>query len=272
MANPDGVIYGNFRCNLSGADLNRQWISPSKILHSVPFALGQMLKSYSHTEISFFIDLHGHSKKINSFIYACKSEEKSKNKYLSRIYPLILSKISHIFSLNDCTFGLNYFQEKTARALMWYSLSSSNVFTVETSAFGYADKSRAQMVVNFTPQNLVKFGQDVLKAVYAHENQDDSEYDVDQNNIIQYIEKNSQNFHDIENNQSGSDSEPCADEYSTKEKITKFLSGKMAQQVDMSNSYQSKSLYSESRSKEAFMKKYKKKPETAKPNAELLNR
>lgn len=23
MVNPDGVIYGNFRCNLSGADLNR---------------------------------------------------------------------------------------------------------------------------------------------------------------------------------------------------------------------------------------------------------
>jgi cytosolic carboxypeptidase protein 2/3 len=23
MVNPDGVIYGNFRCNLSGVDLNR---------------------------------------------------------------------------------------------------------------------------------------------------------------------------------------------------------------------------------------------------------
>jgi len=26
MLNPDGVIVGNYRCNLSGADLNRQWI------------------------------------------------------------------------------------------------------------------------------------------------------------------------------------------------------------------------------------------------------
>lgn len=59
------------RCNLSGADLNRQWISPSKILHSVPFALSQMLKSYSHTEISFFIDLHGHSKKYENCILLC---------------------------------------------------------------------------------------------------------------------------------------------------------------------------------------------------------
>jgi hypothetical protein len=26
MLNIDGVIVGNYRCNLSGADLNRQWI------------------------------------------------------------------------------------------------------------------------------------------------------------------------------------------------------------------------------------------------------
>ena len=33
MLNIDGVIIGNYRCNLSGADLNRQWIEPSKKLH-----------------------------------------------------------------------------------------------------------------------------------------------------------------------------------------------------------------------------------------------
>lgn len=26
MLNPDGVIYGNFRTNLGGFDLNRQWV------------------------------------------------------------------------------------------------------------------------------------------------------------------------------------------------------------------------------------------------------
>jgi murein tripeptide amidase MpaA len=25
MANPDGVIYGNSRCNFAGYDLNRHW-------------------------------------------------------------------------------------------------------------------------------------------------------------------------------------------------------------------------------------------------------
>ena len=26
MLNPDGVIIGNYRCNLSAVDLNRQWL------------------------------------------------------------------------------------------------------------------------------------------------------------------------------------------------------------------------------------------------------
>ena len=29
MLNPDGVIVGNYRCSLSGLDLNRQYISPN---------------------------------------------------------------------------------------------------------------------------------------------------------------------------------------------------------------------------------------------------
>lgn len=29
MLNPDGVINGNYRCNLAGVDLNREWLCPS---------------------------------------------------------------------------------------------------------------------------------------------------------------------------------------------------------------------------------------------------
>lgn len=44
MANPDGVIYGNFRCNLAGVDLNRQWLNPSKILHPTASSLKNLIK------------------------------------------------------------------------------------------------------------------------------------------------------------------------------------------------------------------------------------
>lgn len=29
MLNPDGVIVGNYRCSLSGVDLNRQYVNPN---------------------------------------------------------------------------------------------------------------------------------------------------------------------------------------------------------------------------------------------------
>jgi len=33
MVNVDGVIYGNFRTNLAGFDLNRQWTDSNRWLH-----------------------------------------------------------------------------------------------------------------------------------------------------------------------------------------------------------------------------------------------
>ncbi len=31
MVNPDGVIFGNYRSNLMGCDLNRKWDIPDKL-------------------------------------------------------------------------------------------------------------------------------------------------------------------------------------------------------------------------------------------------
>lgn len=39
MINVDGVIAGNFRCDLTGMDLNRNWKNPSAILHPQIFSL-----------------------------------------------------------------------------------------------------------------------------------------------------------------------------------------------------------------------------------------
>ncbi len=44
MLNPDGVIIGNYRCNLSLVDLNRQWIDPNKKLHPTIYHTKQLIK------------------------------------------------------------------------------------------------------------------------------------------------------------------------------------------------------------------------------------
>jgi len=64
MINVDGVISGNFRCDLTGMDLNRNWKNPSSILHPQIFSIKNEIislveKGYS---IEACYDLHGHSK------------------------------------------------------------------------------------------------------------------------------------------------------------------------------------------------------------------
>ena len=75
MVNPDGVIYGNFRTNLAGFDLNRQWEEPDRWLHPEIFFTRKFLNSLS-THMAFCLDFHGHSKKLNTFIYSCFQEER----------------------------------------------------------------------------------------------------------------------------------------------------------------------------------------------------
>lgn len=70
MINPDGVVIGNYRCNLNGTDLNRIWHLPHKDLHDTVYQIKEFIRETSKTkEISMIIDFHGHSKKHNGFFY-----------------------------------------------------------------------------------------------------------------------------------------------------------------------------------------------------------
>lgn len=73
MVNPEGVIVGNFRCSLTGTDLNRRWDNPDELIHPQVFFLKNLLRKLVHEkkEILVFCDLHGHSRKNNSFVYGC---------------------------------------------------------------------------------------------------------------------------------------------------------------------------------------------------------
>lgn len=47
MVNPDGVVVGNYRCNLAGYDLNRTWMNPSKDFHPCVYAIRSFVKGLS---------------------------------------------------------------------------------------------------------------------------------------------------------------------------------------------------------------------------------
>jgi murein tripeptide amidase MpaA len=55
VANPDGVMLGNMRCNAAGRDLNRTWYDPQP---DSPEVVG-LLRSMERTGVDLFLDLHG---------------------------------------------------------------------------------------------------------------------------------------------------------------------------------------------------------------------
>jgi len=72
MLNPDGVINGNYRCSLAGCDLNRRWGNPKKLIHPTIYHAKKLLRQFNiSTNVKFFCDMHGHSKKKNVFMYGC---------------------------------------------------------------------------------------------------------------------------------------------------------------------------------------------------------
>jgi murein tripeptide amidase MpaA len=46
MLNPDGVVYGNYRCSLLGFDLNRRWLEPSKHLDPTIYYTKRLIKVF----------------------------------------------------------------------------------------------------------------------------------------------------------------------------------------------------------------------------------
>lgn len=63
MINVDGVIYGNFRCDLGGYDLNRCWKNTSSLLQPHINKIKQIIYKINNiSKIDFFLDLHTHSK------------------------------------------------------------------------------------------------------------------------------------------------------------------------------------------------------------------
>ena len=91
MINIDGVINGNYRCSLSGADLNRQWAYPSPLRHPTIYHTKNMIRELRTIRpVVLYLDIHAHSRKNNIFMYGV--EDKNRPTPSRRIVPLLMSK------------------------------------------------------------------------------------------------------------------------------------------------------------------------------------
>ncbi|CAD8064302.1 unnamed protein product [Paramecium sonneborni] len=166
MLNPDGVFLGNSRCNFNGIDLNRKWDNPKqKTEPEVHYVIKSIQK---YTNIAFMLDLHGHSKKFNQFLYGCL-HGKSVSEYMKiRQFGKILAQHNEIFQFKrDCSYGVSPDRFGTARVALWKRLNITNSMTIETSIYG-------QMGRAFSLEDYHSLAQNILHALDVFNEQIDS--------------------------------------------------------------------------------------------------
>lgn len=96
MVNVDGVIYGNSRCDISGNDINRKWTrNPNKFIYPIISGIKGIFNKLVQEEyqIDYFIDFHGHSRKMGAFIYGCKTYDELESRQTAWILSRINSKV-----------------------------------------------------------------------------------------------------------------------------------------------------------------------------------
>ena len=139
MLNPDGVVLGNYRSCVAGEDLNRRWDHPSSPEHNPIVYTKKMIEKFGkERDIVMFCDLHGHSKKHNSFIYGCNTaaNEGFASWTKVRLFPRVFARRTPLFSYKDCRFRVEPDKAATGRVVIWKELGVTNSFTLETSFYG----------------------------------------------------------------------------------------------------------------------------------------
>jgi len=168
MLNPDGVILGNTRYSAEGDDLNRCWDNPSPIHHPAVYNLKELLRTLTDKgEIKVYCDLHGHSKKFNSFIYAChhvlSATHDSWNS--TRMLTRIMARACNTFDYNQCSFEIKPDKLNTARVVIWKEFKVMHSFTLETSMYGYTLNGN---IVKFEDKEYLFIGKALMLSLYEY--------------------------------------------------------------------------------------------------------
>ena len=173
MLNIDGVIFGNYRLNILGKDMNRLWLNTipfnsnecDKSSLSINNIIEIIKKTLNNRNIFLYCDFHGHSGKQNFFLYGCPKEgEENYHKKFMEIY----AKKSNIFSLNDCVHKIMPKKMNTLRALIKNVFNVDLSYCLETSMFSYVlkDEINNKKIYPFTIEKYKQIGKDFCLSLF----------------------------------------------------------------------------------------------------------
>ncbi|CAB3408350.1 unnamed protein product [Caenorhabditis bovis] len=174
MLNPDGVINGSHRCSLAGIDLNRVWDRPNEGLHPEIFhskAIIQFLCDVLNKKPFAYVDLHGHSKKWDCFLFGNNPAESWRQEDVSDAteddeYLALLKALEQTcsgkFNPLECKFSISRAKESSARVNVWRQFGVQLAYTLESTYCGFQMAQNKGFQIN--TDDLKEIGRDLLRA------------------------------------------------------------------------------------------------------------
>lgn len=173
MVNPDGVIIGNFRCNLQGKDMNRRFFADDdETTLSDVCSEVELIKAYMRENLAgnlrMFLDLHDHSKKKSICLWAPKPADKYEIAR-TKVFSLILDDMTDVFRLEYCRYINEKTSKNSARMYIFQNYKLPDSYTIESSGFGFETKNEdSNQIVQFTPEHFLEFGKTLALATARH--------------------------------------------------------------------------------------------------------
>ena len=164
MINPDGVICGFYRPSLSGDDMNRVWQNPDPLIHPEVGATLDLISILTKdAPFPFFLDFHGHTAACNSFIYGFMNEENPLIYNTEKVFPLLMTKYTNLFTNEMCSFLKQEEYEGTMRVVIRRRFLPIFAYTLEMSYGGcdFGPRKNTQ----FIPNDYQIIGESVAKAI-----------------------------------------------------------------------------------------------------------
>ncbi|PIC52730.1 hypothetical protein B9Z55_002715 [Caenorhabditis nigoni] len=176
MINPDGVINGSHRCSLAGIDLNRVWDRPNESLHPeihATKAIIQYLCEVVNKKPFVYVDIHGHSKKWDYFVYGNNAADSWRADDAMEVPLVQIEEEQHLalpraleatcpsrFNNSECRFNISRAKESSARVNVWRQFGVPTAYTLESTFCGFHKGQNAGYQIS--TNDLKEIGRDLL--------------------------------------------------------------------------------------------------------------
>lgn len=169
MLNADGVTIGNTRCSFIGRDVNRLYSHPNQKLAPEPYYMRNLVRDLQKTDkhrVQFYLDVHAHSGRKAIFMYGPHFPLHCSKYMKIRTLPKLVSERTDMFRFFSCKFRIEKYKENCARIAIWRDFNITNVYTVETSSYGFL--SRERETIPFDSKHLQDFGQSLVHSIFEY--------------------------------------------------------------------------------------------------------